>query len=119
MMDVERVPAVRIDMRIRHVLAVNDALDRLGLDGETEVKFDGIIADAVCPGPIYVEVDRGWGDLRVKARRYGTRGPLVIVTPRPEVAGKAFERHPDVVIVPEDALEQDEVMEDLRKALAV
>lgn len=119
MLDVDKVPAVRIDLRIRHVLAVNEALDRLGLDGQTEVPVGGVIADAVCPGPLYVEVDRGHGDLRTKARRYGTLGPLVVVTTRPQVAQDAFANHDDVVIIAESDLYRDGIAERFKQAVGV
>lgn len=117
MLDVDNVPSARIDIRIWHVLAVNEALDCLGLDGETEVAVGAVIADAVCPGPIYVEVDRGHGDLRKKARRYDRLGPLVIVTPRPKMAERAFRMHGNVVVVPDKMLGDARVGEALREEL--
>lgn len=121
--DLAKVPRVELDIRTRHVVAVNGVLDALGWEEAwTEVQIaKELIADALSPckgGYVAVEVDRSATPIKEKVAKYaGKPYRLLVVTHRPAAWEKACAGM-KAIVVSFDSLKQPHTLDWLRKELA-
>jgi hypothetical protein len=123
--DLAKVPKVSLDIRTRHVVAVNGVLDALGWeDAWTEVPLGKeLIADALAPckgGYVAVEVDRSATPIVEKVQRYKEKPHrLLVVTHRPAPWERACAGLPKpALVIAFDQLQQQHTLDWLRKELA-